>query len=67
VGNLYSGGIARLQGSATTKYALDVFHDLANMGIEDIQFDRSGAQRRVLVGFRASGTTAGFVAVYQGP
>lgn len=66
VGNLYAGGLSRLQGSATAKYGFNLFGNLANMGIEDIQLDRSGAQRRVLVGFRANGTTAGFVAVYQG-
>ncbi len=66
VGNRYAGGIARLQGSATTSYGLDVFGKLANMGIEDIQFDPGAAQRKVLVGFRAGGGTSGFIAVYQG-
>jgi hypothetical protein len=66
VGNRYAGGLARLQGAATTLYALNVFDELANMGIEDIQFDRSGPARKVLVGFRAGGGTAGFVAVYSG-
>jgi hypothetical protein len=66
VGSRYAGGLARLQGAATTRYALDVFGKLANMGIEDIQFDRSGPARRVLVGFRAGGGNAGFVAVYSG-
>jgi hypothetical protein len=66
VANRYAGGIARLRGSGTDRYGLDVFGNLANMGIEDIQFAGSGSTRKVLVGFRASASTAGFVAVYSG-
>jgi len=66
VANRYAGGIARLRGSATDLYGLDVFGNLANMGIEDIQFAGSGSTRKALVGFRANASTAGFVAVYSG-
>ena len=66
VANRYAGGIARLRGSGTDRYGLDVFGNLANMGIEDIQFSGSGSARKVLVGFRANASTAGFVGVYSG-
>jgi hypothetical protein len=66
VGNHHAGGIARLRGSATDRYALNVFGELANMGIDDIQFAGSSGNRKVLVAFRASARTAGFVAVYSG-
>jgi len=67
VGNLYAGGVARLRGSATDRYAVNVFGDpLANMGIEDVQFAVSGGTRKVLVAFRANSSTAGFIAVYSG-
>jgi hypothetical protein len=67
VGNLYGGGVARLRGAATDRYAGNVFgNKLANMGIEDIQFAVNGRTRKVLVAFRASASTAGFIAVYSG-
>ena len=67
VGNRYAGGIDRLRGAATDHYALNLFGTLANSGIEDIQFMGSGASRKALVGFRQTGSTAGFVAIYSGP
>jgi len=67
VGNRYGGGLARLRGSATDRYAVNVFGDpLANMGIEDVQFSVSGGTRKVLVALRANSSTAGFIAVYSG-
>jgi hypothetical protein len=66
VGNRYAGGVHRLRGTATDHYALNVFGSLANSGVEDVQFAGTGAGRRVLVGFRQTSGTPGFVAVYSG-
>ncbi|HEX9573322.1 MAG TPA: hypothetical protein VF994_04455 [Myxococcales bacterium] len=68
VGNRYGRGIDRLRGAAKQAYALDVFGNLANSGIEDIQFMGSGAARKVLVGFRQDTVhnVPGFVAIYSG-
>jgi hypothetical protein len=45
---------------------LNVFGALANDSIEDIHMMGSGKSRKVLVGFRQNGNTAGFVAIYSG-
>jgi len=70
VANRYSGGIDRLNLSnlkLDQHYALGVFGNLANSGIEDVRFMGSGATRKMLVAFRQSGNTPGFVAIYSGP
>jgi hypothetical protein len=70
VGNRYGNGIDRLDLAnprADQHYALDVFGSLANSWIEDIHLMGSGASRKVLVGFRQTGNTPGFVAIYSGP
>jgi hypothetical protein len=67
VGNRYGQGIDRLRSGGIERYALGVFGILANSGIEDIQMMGSGSSRKVLVGFRQTGNTPGFVAVYSGP
>jgi hypothetical protein len=68
VGIRYAGGLRRLRADGSTdQFGIDTFTEtLANMGIEDVQFAVSGGTRNVLVGFRASSGTAGFVAVYSG-
>ena len=41
VGNYDLGGLARLRGAATDRYAVNVFGSkLVNQSVEDIQFDR---------------------------
>jgi hypothetical protein len=71
IGNRYAGGIDRFNASnpdaGRQRYATGVFGSLANMGIEDIQILGRGSSRKVLVAFRQSGNTAGFVAIYSGP
>jgi hypothetical protein len=70
VGNRYGNGIDRLDVGnprADQHYALSVFGSLANSWIEDIQMMGTGASRKVLVGFRQTGNTPGFVAIYSGP
>ena len=66
VANRYAGGLDRLRGAATDHYAFNLFGTLANSGIEDVQFMGDGAARKVLVGFRQTGNTPGFVAIYSG-
>jgi hypothetical protein len=66
VGNRYAGGLDRLRGAATDHYAFNLFGNLANSGVEDIQFMGTGAARKMLVAFRQSGNTPGFVAIYSG-
>jgi hypothetical protein len=67
VGNRYTGGLHALRPDGSTDhFALNTFGNLANVGIEDVQFGVSGGARKVLVGFRATGGTPGFVAVYSG-
>ena len=60
-------GTPTLLGYADQHYALALFGDLANSGIEDIQMMGSGTSRKVLVGFHQSPKYAGFVAIYSGP
>jgi hypothetical protein len=46
-------GVSRVKDNTVAHYSGDVFGlDLANSGISDIQIDKSGSKRRVLVGFR---------------
>jgi hypothetical protein len=67
VGNRYAGGLHRLRPDGSTDhFALNTFGNLANMGIEDVQFALSGASRNVLVAFRSGLGNAGFVALYSG-
>jgi hypothetical protein len=37
-----------------------------NMRVSDIQVDRSGSTRRILVGFLGSDSTAGSIGIYSG-
>jgi hypothetical protein len=67
VGNRYAGGLHRLRSDGSTDhFASNTFANLANMGIEDVQFAVGGGSRKVLVAFRAGLGNAGFVAVYSG-
>jgi hypothetical protein len=52
VGAYWGGGISRVKGGEVTNYGLGVFgNDYGTLRITDIQVDRSGSQRRMLVGF----------------
>jgi hypothetical protein len=68
VGNRFGGGVDRLNApGGDQRFSINTFGGLlANMGIEDVQFDTSGPTRKVLVGFHQGSSTAGFVAVYSG-
>jgi hypothetical protein len=67
VGNHYVGGIDRLNTSnGDQRYAKGTFADLATMSIDDIRMMGTGPSRKVLVAFRQSASTAGFVAIYSG-
>jgi hypothetical protein len=77
----YGGGISRLKGGTIEKYGMNVFGNLVHgQSVWDIQVDRSGGKRRMLVGFqgiehmrkRADGTyevtgySTGAIGIYSG-
>jgi len=52
-GASWGGGVSRVKGNTVAHYGVSVFGlELANSGISDIQIDKSGSRRRVLVGFK---------------
>jgi hypothetical protein len=64
----FAGGVDRLNGpGGDQRFSINTFGGtLANMGIEDVQVDKSGPTRKVLFGFRQDSKNAGFIAVYSG-
>ena len=68
------GGITRLKGGGTVKYSADVFGAVLTSAsaVSDIQFDRSGGKRRVLVSFeglkneKTGVVTPGLIGIYDG-
>jgi hypothetical protein len=76
-GSIWAGanwgmGISRVRGNTVAHYSGSVFGvELANSGISDIQIDKSGSRRRVLVGFRGYKRSdkrwvAGTIGIYVG-
>lgn len=47
----WGGGITRFKGGGTVTYGMDVFGNFALQHVRDIQADRSGGKRRMLVSF----------------
>jgi hypothetical protein len=73
VGAFWGGGISRVKGGEVTNYGLNVFGDKYSMlRITDIQVDRSGDKRRMLVGFidyeddKRPTWVAGGIGIYTG-
>ncbi|WP_233595679.1 hypothetical protein, partial [Corallococcus sp. CA031C] len=74
VGANWWGGITRLKGGGTVKYSADVFGTALTSvsSVSDIQFDRSGGKRRVLVSFEGTKVaktgvvTPGLIGIYDG-
>ncbi|NBD07747.1 hypothetical protein GTY96_02030 [Corallococcus sp. c25j21] len=74
VGANWWGGITRLKDGATVKYSGDVFGNTLTSvsSVSDIQFDRSGSRRRVLVSFEGTKNaktgvvTPGLIGIYDG-
>ena len=70
VGNRFGGQIDRLNTSnGDQHYSTETFGApllTVDRNVEDIRMMGSGPSRKVLVGFRQSADTAGFVAIYSG-
>ncbi|RKH54338.1 hypothetical protein [Corallococcus llansteffanensis] len=74
VGANWWGGITRLKGGGTVKYSADVFGTAVTSvsAVSDIQFDRSGGKRRVLMSFegvknpKTGVVTPGLIGIYEG-
>jgi hypothetical protein len=67
-GTAWGGGVSRVQGSTVLKYGSGVIPNaLLYMRVADIQVDRSGATRRILLGFQGSDSAAGSIGIYTGP
>lgn len=70
-GTAWGGGISRV-GGGVTKYSYSLFgSQLSAMRIPDIQVDRSGARRRMLVAFegiapKTGPVTPGAIGIYEG-
>jgi len=71
-GHSWGGGISRVRGGAVTHYGLSVLGpELSTLRVPDIQVDRSGPRRRMLVAFQgatlADGTVMpGTIGIYSG-
>lgn len=67
-GMSWGGGLSRVRGSTVEQYGSGVLpSSVLNMRVSDIQVDRSGSTRRILVGFLGSDTTPGSIGIYSGP
>jgi hypothetical protein len=67
-GASWGGGLSRVRGSTVQRYGSGVLpSELVWMRIMDVQVDRSGSTRRILVGFHGNDTTPGSIGIYSGP
>ncbi len=68
VGTAMGGGLSRVHGSRVDWYASGILpHDVLAHRVSDIQVDRSGSTRRILVGFQGDDSTPGAIGIYSGP
>ena len=71
-GASWGGGVSRVKGNTVAHYGVSVFGvELANSRISDIQIDKSGGKRRVLVGFMGYERSdkrwvTGSIGIYEG-
>jgi hypothetical protein len=66
-GTAWGGGITRVRGSTILRYGSGVLPSpLLYMRVSDIQVDRSGGTRRVLVAFQGDDSTPGSIGIYSG-
>jgi hypothetical protein len=66
-GASWGGGLSRVRGSTVQHYGSGVLpSSLVWMRISDIQVDRSGTPRRILVGFQGTDSTPGAIGIYTG-
>jgi hypothetical protein len=62
------GGLSRVRGNQVTWYGGGVLpNEVLAQRVTDIQVDRSGGTRRILVGFRGDDSTPGSIGIYSGP
>jgi hypothetical protein len=67
-GASWGGGLTRVRGSTIQRYGTSVLPSaLVWMRITDVQVDRSGSTRRILVGFLGDDTNPGSIGIYSGP
>src|SRR5437868_2672990 len=67
-GASWGGGLTRVRGSTIQRYGTGVLPSaLVWMRITDVQVDRSGSTRRILVGFLGDDSTPGSIGIYSGP
>ncbi|KFE66832.1 hypothetical protein DB31_9046 [Hyalangium minutum] len=66
-GMSWGGGLSRVRGSSIQHYGSGVLpSSMLNLRVSDIQVDRSGSRRRILVGFLGDASTPGSVGIYTG-
>jgi hypothetical protein len=67
-GTRWGGGLSRVRGTTVRHYGTGVLPDnLVWMRVNDIQVDRSGIMRRILVAFEGNSHTPGTIGIYVGP
>ena len=67
-GTSLGGGISRVRGTTVEWYGSGLLpNEVVNMRVSDIQVDRSGSMRRMLVAFQGDATTPGSIGIYSGP
>jgi hypothetical protein len=67
-GASWGGGLSRVRGGTIQRYGTGVLpSELVWMPISDVQVDRSGSTRRILVGFKGDDSRAGSIGIYSGP
>jgi hypothetical protein len=66
-GLAWGPGLSRVRGSTVQHYGSGVLpSSVLNMRVTDIQVDRSGSTRRILVGFMGNDSTPGSIGIYSG-
>jgi hypothetical protein len=68
VGMAMGGGLSRVRGNSMAWYGSGVLpNEVLAQRVTDIQVDRSGGTRRILVAFEGDDSTPGSIGIYSGP
>ncbi|WP_240486544.1 DUF7594 domain-containing protein [Hyalangium minutum] len=67
-GTAQGGGLSRVRGNTVEWHASGLLpNEVLGLRVPDIQVDRSGSTRRILVAFQGDATTPGSIGIYTGP
>ena len=68
VGTAMGGGLSRVRGNRVEWYGSGMLpHGVLHLRVPDIQVDRWGGARRILVAFQGDESTPGAIGIYSGP